>query len=172
MMEIRKLALVLPALAAAACVTTSTTSSTWGPEAGAPQAPAPLPDRPGRVEWVRETVTRQQGNPAGGAAVGAVVGGILGHAITGDPGGALVGAVTGAAAGASASQGSAESRTYQMAVRFDDGAFGTYLFAGWCPFRPGERVVWTQRGFLHGDVPPPPATPPPAPPPVPPPPPA
>jgi uncharacterized protein YcfJ len=92
MMGIRKLALVLPALAAGACVTTSTTSSTWGPEAGPPRAAAPLPDRPGRVEWVRETVTRQQGNPAGGAAVGAVVGGILGHAITGDPGGALVGA--------------------------------------------------------------------------------
>ena len=165
---LRKLALALPALAAAACVTTSATSTTWEPPDGPPSARPQLPDRPGRVEWVRETVTRQQGNPAGGAAVGAMVGGLLGHAITGNPGGTVVGAVAGAATGASASQGSAETRTYEMAVRFDDGAFATYLFVGGCPFRPGEEVVWTQRGFLRGGVPP--SSPPPGPPPVPPPP--
>ncbi len=171
-MGIRMLALALPALAAAACVTTTTTSSTYGPPRGPPPAAAPLPDRPGRVEWVRETVTRHQGDPAGGAAVGAVVGGVLGHAIIGHSGGTLVGAVTGAAVGAQASQGSGEARTYEMAVRFDDGAFGTYLFAGWCPFQPGEKIVWTPRGFVRGAIPPPPASPPPAPPAVPPPPPA
>lgn len=168
-MGMPKLALALCALGAAACVTTSTTSTTWESPSG---ARPPLPDRPGRVEWVRETVTHQQGNPAGGAAVGAVVGGLLGHAVTGDPAGTLVGAATGAVAGASASQGSAETRTYEMAVRYDDGAFATYIFHGGCPFRPGEKVVWTPQGFRRGHIPPPPSAPPPGPPPVPPPPPS
>jgi outer membrane lipoprotein SlyB len=159
-MAIRPLALALLALGASACVTTSTRSTTWQGR------PPPMADRPGRVEWVRETIHRQEGNPAGGAAVGAVVGGLLGHAITGHSGGTLVGAIGGAAAGASASQGSAEQRTYDMAVRFDDGAFGVYHFLNWCPFRPGERIVWTPRGFAREGPPPaqPGAPPPPAPP--------
>jgi outer membrane lipoprotein SlyB len=171
MTRLRLEAFLLPVLAAA-CVTTATHSRMWG----APPPP-PLPDRLGRVEWIRETVQRHEGNPAGGAAVGALVGGLLGHAVTGHSGGAVVGAVGGAVAGASASQGAAESRTYEIAVRFEDGGAQTFLFGGWCPFGVGDLVAWTARGLerrggpeslqgppLPGWAPPPPTGQPPPPP--------
>jgi len=124
-----------------ACVATRVTSRTWGEPDGASYG------RQGRVEWVREIVETQQGNPAGGAVAGAVVGGLLGSAITGRPGGTLLGAVGGAAVGASASQGSAERRSYQVAVRFDDGALRVFRYEGGTPFRVGDAVAWTRRGL-------------------------
>lgn len=179
----RSLGLVLLAALASGCVTTTTSSRTWG----AGGAPA----RPGQVAWIRETVQHQEGNPAGGAAVGAVVGGLFGNAMTGGrPGGTLMGAIGGAAVGASASQGSAQHRTYEVAVQFDDGAQQVFVYANYCPFQVGERVLWDPRGLMRdpsgrpapyppaGTSPPPPATtappyaPPSEPPPPPPPPPA
>jgi outer membrane lipoprotein SlyB len=123
--------------------------------------PAPAPDRPGRVEWVRETVHTRTGDPAGGAVAGAVVGGLVGNAIGRGPG-TLIGILGGAAVGAHASQGSSERRYYEVAIRFDDGAFGTYLYRDGCPFMAGDRVAWTTRGFVRlaaapGGPPPPPA---------------
>jgi outer membrane lipoprotein SlyB len=144
------------------CVATTTSTRTWT----TPAAPSP-PERYGRVEWIRETVQRQQGSPAGGAAVGAVVGGLLGHAIIGRSAGTLVGAVGGAAAGASASQGSAETRTYEVAVRFDDGAEQVFTYRGYLPFRVGDQVTSTFAGLQQRG---PPTTPPPPPPDIPPPP--
>ena len=149
----------------AACVTTRTTSTTWG-EPGGPRPP----DRYGRVVWIRETVQHQHGNPAGGAAVGAVIGGLLGHAVIGRSSGTLFGAVGGAAAGAAASQGSAENRTYQVAVRFTDGEERVFLYRGYTPFRVGEAVTWTPSGLrpqqapVAAAPPPPPSMPPPPPP--------
>ena len=52
--------------------------------------------------------------------------------------------------GAAASQGSAEMRTYHVLVQFDDGAMGAFDYAGYTPFRPGERVVLTPEGLAHG----------------------
>jgi len=60
---------------------------------------------------------------------------------------AVAGAVGGAAVGAAASQGSAEQRTYQIVVRFDDGGYGEFVYAGYSPFRPGERVAVTPGGL-------------------------
>jgi outer membrane lipoprotein SlyB len=142
-MRLRHLALgMLPLALSAGCVSTTTASTTWG-GSGAP----PLPDPHGHVEWIRETVQQQQGNPAGGAMAGAVIGGLLGHALIGRSGGTLLGAVGGAAVGASESQGSAESRTYQVAVRFDDGQERVFLFGGYCPFRVADAVTWTRSGL-------------------------
>lgn len=151
-------------LLATACVTTRTTTTTWG-------AGRPAPERHGYVEWIRETVQQQHGNPAGGAAAGALIGGLLGGAMTHHGGGAVVGAIGGAAVGATASQGSGEQRWYDVAVRFQDGGQAIYRFAGYSPFRVGEAVAWSPRG-LRSLGPPPGQYAPPPPPNAPPPPPA
>jgi outer membrane lipoprotein SlyB len=126
-----------------ACVTTSTTSTTWGPG----QSYQELPPRPGQVDWVRETVHREEGNPVGGAVVGALIGGFLfgGHH---DAAGTLIGAAGGAAVGAAASQGGGESRTYEVAVRFDDGGYQVCVYSGYAPFQPGQRVALTAQGLV------------------------
>lgn len=136
--------LMIPMLAAAlvpACVTTSGSSTTW---TAAPQEPGWA--RHGRVEWVRENVQRQDGNPAAGAAAGAVIGALVG----GRGPGMLFGAVGGAAIGAAASQGHSERRTYDVMVQFDDGYAQAYSYAGYSPFRPGEYVILTPQGLQHG----------------------
>jgi outer membrane lipoprotein SlyB len=140
-----------------ACVTTTTRTTTWG---GPPGDWA----RYGHVESIRETVWRQEGNPAGGAVVGAIVGGLLGSAIGGrthvdrwgyyhhhgSAAGAAVGAVGGAMVGAAASQGSDEHRSYEVLVRFDDGGTGTFTFGDQLPFRVGDSVCLTPQGLTRG----------------------
>jgi len=94
-----------------------------------------------------EIVQRTQGNPGAGAAAGALIGG-LPFGGGRDPN-AVAGAVGGAAVGAAASSGSSEQRTYQIVVRFDDGGFGEFVYAGFSPFRPGERVAVTPGGLTR-----------------------
>jgi outer membrane lipoprotein SlyB len=132
---------VLAAVAATAtlgCATTSTTSTTWTEPDGAA--------RTGTVESVQEIVQRVEGDPAAGAIAGALIGGFLfrGHGPA-----TVFGAATGAAIGASASQGSAETRSYHVLVRFDDGSRGVFVYGGFSPFRPGEPVVLTPRGLYR-----------------------
>jgi outer membrane lipoprotein SlyB len=126
---------------ASACATTTTASTTWTDES----APGYWPRR-GRVESVREIVRRQEGNPVGGALAGGLIGGFL---FGGRGPGALVGAAGGAAVGAAASQGAAETRTYQVLVRFDDGTYGMFVYGGYSPFRPGEAVQLTPQGLAR-----------------------
>lgn len=150
--------LVLPALLSGGCMTTRTTSRTMyadGPGGGGWE-------RPGHVEWVRETVTQSEGNPAGGALAGALIGGIFGSAIFGHThydrygyahshasgAGALFGAAAGAAVGAAASSGSGvEDRSYDVLVRFNDGGSRVFRYRGAPPFRPGDEVVLSGRGL-------------------------
>jgi outer membrane lipoprotein SlyB len=155
-MRTRQLAL-LPALLVSACVTTTTTSRTWGDPAGTGWA------RAGRVEAIRETIHRRQGDPAAGAVAGAVIGGLLGSAIGGHAGydrwgnryyhgsgaGALAGAVGGAMVGAAVSQGSGEERFYEVFVRFDDGGAETFVYQGYPPFQVGEAVMLTPQGLAR-----------------------
>ena len=139
----RSLALALPLLLSA-CVTTSTTTRTWGEPYGAGWA------RYGHVESIRETVHRQQGDPAGGAVAGAIIGGPLGNAWSGGHGPATVaGAIGGAMVGASASQGQAEQRIYEVYVRFDDGAVEPFVYNGVLPFRVGDQVALTPQGLSY-----------------------
>jgi outer membrane lipoprotein SlyB len=123
------------------CATTTTTSTTWTVD---PQTGLAVP-RPGRVESVQEIVRRVEGNPAGGALAGALLGGFL----FGRGPGRLIGAAAGAFVGAAASQGSAESRTYQVLVRFDDGSYGMFVYGGYSPFRPGDAVALTPQGLTR-----------------------
>jgi len=124
------------------CATTSTTSTTW-------VEPGPSDNwaRPGRVESVQEVVQHVEGNPAGGAIAGALIGGLL---FGGRGPDRVFGAATGAAIGAAASQGSAETRTYQVLVHFYDGAYGMFVYRDYSPFRPGETVVLTPQGLARG----------------------
>ena len=134
------LVLIVFAAFGQACATTTRSSTTWTAQ------PEPAWSRHGRVEWVRENVQREDGNPAAGAAAGAVIG-----AIIGGPGpGRLFGAAGGAAVGAAASQGHAERRSYDVMVRFDDGYAQAFSYGGYSPFRPGEEVFLTPQGLVHG----------------------
>lgn len=121
-------------IGAAGCATTATTETTWP----AVESSTEL-GHTGQVESVHEVVQRVQGNPAAGALVGGVVGALL---FRGRP----LGVVSGAAVGAATSQGSAEYRSYDVAVRFDDGGYRVFQLRA--PFAPGSRVVLTRRG-LH-----------------------
>jgi outer membrane lipoprotein SlyB len=117
---------LLPALSiAAGCYTTSTTTTTWT---------SPPPPLSGQVEAVTETVRRVEGNPAGGAITGAIIGGLAAPR-------RWVGALFGAAVGGAVSQGSSESRWYDVLVRFDDGTRRVFRYGGASPFAPGDRVL-------------------------------
>jgi outer membrane lipoprotein SlyB len=117
--------------------------------------------REGRVESVRETVRRLEGDPGRGAVAGAIVGGLLGSAIGGrthrdrhgrvhhhgNGAGAVAGAIGGAVVGAAASQGSSEERLYEVFVRFDDGGYETFAYRDALPFGIGDPVRLTSRGL-------------------------
>ncbi len=137
--------LLVPVLLIPACFETATTSTTWAEPYAVPEG-----ELHGRVEWIRETVHRTEGNPAAGAAAGAVVGGLLGGMITGRGAGALFGAAGGAMIGAGASLGRDEYRTYEVAVRFDDGAVRIFRYRGYPPFQPGQLVSLTPHGLVPG----------------------
>ena len=137
---------VLLVVTTTSCATTRTSSTTWVAPPP-PAVPAMTWTKPGRVESVQEIVQRVEAHPAGGALAGALIGGFLfghhGHA-------SLFGAVAGAAVGAAASQHSSETRTYQLLVRFHDGSYGMFVFAGAPPFQPGQSVVLTPQGLAPG----------------------
>jgi outer membrane lipoprotein SlyB len=156
------LAIALLPLLTTACVSTRTTTQTWGDPYGYGEQYGQEWQRPGRVTAIRETVTEQKGDPAAGAVAGAIVGGLLGSAIGGHThydrwgraysqpsgAGAVVGAVGGAMVGAAASQGQqGQQRTYEIFVRYDDGGTETVVYQGSPPFRVGEWVVQTPRGL-------------------------
>ena len=117
-------------LAISGCATESTTTRTYG----SPYVQGPT----GQVTQVREVVHRVHGNPGAGAVAGALVGGLLFH---GSGPSTLFGAAAGAGIGAAASSGSAESRQYEIDVRFDNGQWATYIYNDYSPFRPGDRVI-------------------------------
>lgn len=121
------------------CMRASTSTTTWVAEGNWARA--------GTVESVQEVVRRVEGEPAAGALAGALIGGFL---FRGDGHASLFGAAAGAAIGAAASQGSAEYRTYQVLVRFDDGERGLFLFRDYSPFAPGGRVMLTPQGLRAG----------------------
>jgi outer membrane lipoprotein SlyB len=145
-MRTRLLAVVLlPALLSMACVSTTTTTRSWGYSSGSGWA------RYGHVEHIQETLTETRGDPAGGAIAGALIGGLLGSSLgghrRGSAGGAVVGAFGGAMIGAAASQGSSSSRSYVVGVRFDDGGYERFAYPGYVPFGVGDSVCLTDAGL-------------------------
>ncbi len=143
-------AIAITAVAAASggCATTTTTSQSWGGGQPLPPVYQGGSGHTGRVEWIQETVQRQQGDPAGGAVAGAVIGGIIGSVLTRGRGpGAFFGAAHGAMIGANASSGYAERRMYQIVVRFDDGNAWSFFYEGYPPFAVGQPVQITPQGL-------------------------
>lgn len=135
------------AAAGAGCSTTTTTSQGWGGQQLPPVYQGGS-GHTGRVEWIQETVQRQQGDPAAGAVAGAVIGGFIGHALTRGRGpGAFFGAAHGAMIGANASSSYAERRMYQIVVRFDDGNAWSFFYEGYPPFAVGQPVQVTPQGL-------------------------
>ena len=143
------IAITAVAAAGAGCATTTTTSQSWGGGQPLPPAYQGGNGSTGRVEWIQETVQRQQGDPAGGAVAGAVIGGIIGSVLTRGRGpGAFFGAAHGAMIGANASSGYAERRMYQIVVRFDDGNAASFFYEGYPPFGVGQPVQVTPQGLV------------------------
>ena len=140
-MKALNVALLLLVTLAPACATTTTTTTRWTDPAAAGYG------RAGRVESVQEMVQRTEGNPGAGALAGGLIGGLLFGGGRGPS--AVAGAVGGAAIGAAASSGSTEQRTYQVVVRFDDGGLGEFVYGGFSPFRPGERVAVSPNGLIR-----------------------
>lgn len=148
------IAVALVPLLLAGCVTSTTRTSAWSGDEYSWE-------RRGRVVAIRETVHRQEGNPAGGAVAGALIGGLFGGMLGGHThydrwgrahshlsgAGAAVGAVGGAMVGAAASQGSAEAVSHEIIVRFEDGARRRFTFDGPVSFRMGEAVALTPNGL-------------------------
>lgn len=148
---------LVPALLSG-CVTATTTTRSWGAEGGPSYQPQA---RYGRVETVREVVRRYQGNPGAGAVAGGVIGALIGSSIGGhghydrrgryhhhgNGAGAVVGAIGGAMVGAAASQGSAEERSYEVTIRYEDGGVETYTYPNASPFQVGDEVALTARGL-------------------------
>ncbi len=140
-MKASELALVLLVVLSAGCATTTTMRTVWtDPAVGAS-------GRAGAVSSVQEIVQRTEGNPGAGAVAGGLIGGLLFGGRRGPA--AVAGVAAGAAVGAAASRGATEQRTYQIVVRFDDGGYGEFVYAGFSPFRPGERVVVTPGGLAR-----------------------
>jgi outer membrane lipoprotein SlyB len=124
-------AMIAISTVAMGCATTTTYSTEY--PAGDEYSP-----REGVVESVRQVVQRVEGNPAGGAVAGALIGAVLfgGHGPR-----TLFGAAAGAATGAALSQGSYETRIYQVVVRFDNGTRGMFSYRDYSPFAPGDRIA-------------------------------
>lgn len=139
-MKVPPLRIVIMLFLSLATGCTTTAYETWSDSAAMGNW-----SRPGRVESVREIVQRREGNPAGGALAGALIGGFL---FGGRGPGALIGAAGGAAVGAAASQGVEERHTFQVLVRFDDGAYGMFVYANHPYFHPGQPVLLTDQGLV------------------------
>jgi outer membrane lipoprotein SlyB len=120
-----------------ACARTTATSSTT-------RIALPAPCRPGTVETAEQTIRHSDRDPVSGALIGAAIGLML---FEGNGAGAFVGATTGAVLGATAGDGSVETRTCEMRVRFDDGMHSDFVYRDDCPFTPGARVELTPHGL-------------------------
>ena len=137
-------AFAIAGTAVTACTTTTTSTQAWT----APAYPANV-GRLGWVEYVHETIRREQGNPAGGAVAGAIIGGFIGAALSGSGEGAFLGATDGALIGAETSRGNSEQRIYQIGVRFYDGGVESFLYEDVPPFQPGDHVQRTAQGLAR-----------------------
>ena len=106
----------------------------------------------GVVQSVHEVDTKGAGSGVG-AVGGAVVGGVLGHQV-GDGDGqkiaTVVGAVGGAVLGNEAEKQVRHTKTYEITVRFDDGAIRMITEPTAPSWRVGDKVK-VVNGFIHSN---------------------
>jgi len=106
----------------------------------------------GVVQSVHEVDTKGSGSGAG-AVGGAVVGGVLGHQVgEGDDRkiGAVVGAVAGGLLGNEIEKQVRTTKTFEIAVRFDDGSNRVITEATASPWHVGDKVK-VVNGVIHNN---------------------
>jgi outer membrane lipoprotein SlyB len=106
----------------------------------------------GVVQSVHEVDTKGAGSGVG-AVGGAVVGGVLGHQVgDGDTRkiGAVVGAVAGGLLGNEIEKQVKTTKTFEIAVRFDDGSNRVITEATASPWRVGDKVK-VVNGVIHSN---------------------
>ncbi len=106
----------------------------------------------GVVQSVQEVDTKGAGSGVG-AVGGAVVGGVLGHQVgDGDQRkiGAVVGAVAGGVVGNEIEKQVRTTKTFEIAVRFDDGSNRVITEATASPWRVGDKVK-VVNGVIHNN---------------------
>ena len=106
----------------------------------------------GVVQSVHEVDTKGKGSGAG-AVGGAVVGGVVGHQVgEGDNRkiGAVVGAVAGGVVGNEIEKQVRTTKTFEIAVRFDDGSNRVITEATASPWRVGDKVK-VVNGVIHNN---------------------
>ena len=106
----------------------------------------------GVVQSVHEVDTKGAGSGAG-AVGGAVVGGVVGHQVgEGDDRkiGAVVGAVAGGLLGNEIEKQVRTTKTFEIAVRFDDGSNRVITEATASPWRVGDKVK-VVNGVIHSN---------------------
>ena len=104
------------------------------------------------VQSVHEVDSKGAGSGAG-AVGGAVVGGVLGHQVgDGDDRkiGAVVGAVAGGVVGNEIEKQVRTTKTFEIAVRFDDGSNRVITEATASPWRVGDKVK-VVNGVIHNN---------------------
>ena len=120
-------------------------SHTYSRTEGESQEPA-AQIRYERGQTLREEAGRVDSEPAEDALSGAFVGDAVGAYRPA----MLFGSAGGNTLGAFATDDRAEARRFDVTVRFDDGSFQTFSCNGFSPFQPGDQVMLTPRGLLHG----------------------
>jgi outer membrane lipoprotein SlyB len=110
-------------------VAQNTPPAGYGPPPGYPPPPSVEPPKPichdcGVIESVREIEKKGEGSGLG-AAVGGVAGGVLGHQTGGGRGKdvmTVLGAIGGAFAGHQIEKNAKAAKSYEIAIRFEDGS--------------------------------------------------
>jgi outer membrane lipoprotein SlyB len=109
--------------------------------------------RPANVESIREVVEQKSNSSPLGMIAGGLIGGGIGS-LFGAGNGRTAATIVGALGGGYIGHNLEKSQTqtvYEIAVKYDDGTWGTIRQSSPPPFRIGDRVLVTDRGLelLH-----------------------
>jgi outer membrane lipoprotein SlyB len=105
--------------------------------------------RPATVESIREVVQQKSNSSPLGMIAGGLIGGGIGS-LFGAGNGRTAATIVGALGGGYIGNNLEKSQTqmiYEIAVKYDDGTWGTIRQSSSPPFRIGDRVLVTDRGL-------------------------
>jgi outer membrane lipoprotein SlyB len=105
--------------------------------------------RPATVESIREIVQQKSNSSPLGMIAGGLIGGGIGS-LFGAGNGRTAATIVGALGGGYIGHNLEKSQTqmvYEIAVKYDDGTWGTIRQSSSPPFRIGDRVLVTDRGL-------------------------
>jgi outer membrane lipoprotein SlyB len=105
--------------------------------------------RPATVESIREIVQQKSNSSSLGMIAGGLIGGGIGS-LFGAGNGRTAATIVGALGGGYIGHNLEKSQTqmvYEIAVKYDDGTWGTIRQSSSPPFKVGDRVLVTDRGL-------------------------